>query len=251
MDTTRFLYNDATYLSEELAKFASTWKAREDIVPRAVTMLRLDNDIKTLQSFAARAYSTEMTTQKLIIRDLLGGAQNPLQQDDLKSSDLEAQVDVAIRHIRSVASTWKTILAPSAWNQAVGSLVETVAAKIISDVMDLAGIGQDDAFSIATMIARVEQLDDLFPDTSSSTNADGPPQTAQYAGSWLRLKYLSQVLQSDTKDILWLWKEGELSLEFSVAEVVELIRLSFAENARTRDVIRQIESNPHPKEVFE
>jgi len=246
-----FLYNDATYLAEELHKFSSTWKAREDIVPRAVTMLRLDNDIKTLQSFAAHAYSTEMTTQKLIIRDLLGGAQNPLQQDDLKSSDLEAQVDVAIRHIRSVASTWKTILAPSAWNQAVGSLVDTVATKIISDVMDLAGIGQDDAFSIATMIARVEQLDDLFPDMSSSTTADGPPQTAQYAGSWLRLKYLSQVLQSDTKDILWLWKEGELSLEFSVAEVVELIRLSFAENARTRDVIRQIESNPHPKGVLE
>lgn len=36
-------------------------------------MLRLDNDVKSLQSFANRAYSNEMNTQKMVLRDLLGG----------------------------------------------------------------------------------------------------------------------------------------------------------------------------------
>ena len=36
-------------------------------------MLRLDNDIKSLQGFANRAYSNEMSVQKTILRDLLGG----------------------------------------------------------------------------------------------------------------------------------------------------------------------------------
>ncbi|KAH7033468.1 uncharacterized protein B0I36DRAFT_109508 [Microdochium trichocladiopsis] len=249
-----FLYNDVTYLSEELGKFTSAWKTRKDLAPRAVTMLRLDNDIQTLQSFAARAYATEMTTQRTIIRDLLGGSQNLLQQDGLESTDLEAQVDGAIGRIRSVAATWKTILAPSAWNQAVGSLVDTIASKLISDVMDLAGIGQDEAYNIATMIAHVEKLDDLFPGVSPGDPATAPPpppQTAQFASSWLRLKYLSEVLQSNLQDILWLWKDSGLSLEFSVGEVVDLIRLSFVDNARTRDVIRQIEANPHPQEGTE
>ncbi|KXJ93324.1 hypothetical protein Micbo1qcDRAFT_232884 [Microdochium bolleyi] len=245
-----YLYNDATYLSEELAKFTGTWKTRTDLAPRAVAMLRLDNDIQTLQSFAARAYSTEMTTQRTIIRDLLGGSQNLLQQEGLESSDLTAQVDGAIGRVRSVAATWSSILAPSAWNQAVGSLVDTIAAKLISDVMDLAGIGQDEAYNIATMIAHVEKLDDLFPGLPTSP-ADGtataPPQTAQYASTWLRLKYLGEVLQSNLQDILWLWKDSGLSLEFSVSEVVDLIRLSFVDNTRTRDVIRQIEANPHPQ----
>ena len=36
-------------------------------------MLRLDNDVKSLQNFAARAYSNEMNIQKTILKDMLGG----------------------------------------------------------------------------------------------------------------------------------------------------------------------------------
>jgi hypothetical protein len=36
-------------------------------------MLRLDNDIKSLQSFANRAYTNELAIQKTVLRDLLGG----------------------------------------------------------------------------------------------------------------------------------------------------------------------------------
>ncbi|RYP52533.1 hypothetical protein DL768_002360 [Monosporascus sp. mg162] len=240
-----FLYNDATYLSEQLSDLTSTWKARDDLAPRAITMLRLDNDVKTLQSFAARAYALEMSTQRTILRDLLGGPQNILQQDGLDSSDLEAQVDNAIGRVRAVAATWSNILSRSAWTQAVGSLVDTVSSKLIADVMDLAGIGQEEAYNIASLITRIEQLDDLFlpPDAGK----DAIPNTAQYAASWLRLKYLSEVLQSNLQEVLYLWNESELSLEFSAEEVVELIRLSFVDNVRTRDVIREIESTPHPR----
>ncbi|RYO93816.1 hypothetical protein DL766_005098 [Monosporascus sp. MC13-8B] len=240
-----FLYNDATYLSERLSDLTSTWKARDDLAPRAITMLRLDNDIKTLQSFAARAYALEMSTQRTILRDLLGGSQNVLQQDGLDSSDLEAQVDNAIGRVRAVAATWSNILSRSAWTQAVGSIVDTVSSKLIADVMDLADIGQEEAYNIASLIARIEQLDSLFlpPDAGK----DAIPNTAQYAASWLRLKYLSEVLQSNLQEVLYLWNESELSLEFSAKEVIELIRLSFVDNVRTRDVIREIESRPHPR----
>ena len=46
---------------------------RDNISTRAQTMLRLDNDIKSMQSFANRAYSNEMSIQKTVLRDLLGG----------------------------------------------------------------------------------------------------------------------------------------------------------------------------------
>ncbi|KAI0834607.1 Centromere/kinetochore Zw10-domain-containing protein [Hypoxylon sp. FL0890] len=239
-----FLYNDATYISERLSDFTKNWKTREDLTPRAIAMLRLDNDIKALQSFANRAYASEMSTQKTVLRDLLGGSQNLLQQDQLGTSDLEAQVDNAIAHVRALAATWSTILAKSAWSQAVGSLVDTIAAKMVADVMDLAGIGQDEAYNIASLIARITELDDLFlpPDAPK----DAIPTTAEYAGSWLRLKYLSEVLQSNLQDVRYLWMESELSLYFTVGEVVELIGLSFVDNARTREVVREIEANPQP-----
>ena len=236
-------------------------------------MLRLDGDIKSLQSFAKRAYSNAMSIQKTILRDRLGGMlfaltrgglesaadvfdysgdQSILQQDDTADC-----VSLTVTHIRAVAVAWEGILSRSAWQQAVGSLVETVAAKIISDVMDMSSIGQDEAYNIANFISTVTELDDLFlPSRFLSANqrkpitpqgeADEIPTTAQYAASWLRLKYLSEVLQSNLKDVRFLWIESELSLYFTVAEVLDLINMSFEDNPRTREVIREITQNPRP-----
>ncbi|KAK5630994.1 hypothetical protein RRF57_006709 [Xylaria bambusicola] len=240
-----FLYNDATYLAERLSEIVKNWKARDDLVPRAKSMLRLDNDVKSLQLFATRAYSSEMTTCRTILRDLLGGSQTLLQQEELGSLNLQSQVDNAVTYVRSTAASWSKILARSAWSQAVGSLVDTIASKIIADVMDLAGIGQDDAYNIANLITRVTELDDLF--LPPKPGKDDIPSTSQYASNWLRLKYLSEVLQSNLQDVKFLWLESELSLYFTVDEVVDLIGLSFVDNARTREVVREIQGRPHPR----
>ncbi|KAK4238495.1 Centromere/kinetochore protein zw10 [Achaetomium macrosporum] len=248
-----YLYNDSTYLAEQLSNFATAWKTRGDITPRAQNMLRLDNDIKSLQSFANRAYTNELSIQKTVLRDLLGGEQNFMQQDDTPSS-----VSAAITRVRSLAAAWEDILARSVWQQAVGSLVDAVAAKIIADVMDLPSIGQDEAYNIAKLIASVEELDDLFlpsrlhgerggaGDNKKEGDTDEVPVTAQFAGNWLRLKYLSEVLQSNLRDVRFLWVDGELSLYFTVEEVVDLIKVSFEDNVRTREVIREIRGNVRP-----
>ncbi|KAI0865123.1 hypothetical protein F4860DRAFT_345227 [Xylaria cubensis] len=238
-----FLYNDTTYLSEQLSKIANDWKRRDDLAPRAKSMLRLDNDVKALQSLATRAYSSEMTTCRTILRDLLGGSQSLLQQDGLDSSSLQSQVDSAIIYVRTTAASWSDILAKSAWSQAVGSLVDAIASKVVADVMDLAGIGQDDAYDIANLIARITELDDLFLPPGADKNSI--PATSEYADSWLRLKYLSEVLQSNLQDVRYLWMESDLSLYFTVDEIVELIGLSFVDNARTREVVREIQGRPH------
>ncbi|KAK3325721.1 hypothetical protein B0H66DRAFT_616450 [Apodospora peruviana] len=241
-----FLYNDATYLSERLAEFAAAWKVRDDISTRAQNMLRLDNDIKSLQNFANRAYSNEMSMQKTIVRDMLGGEQNFMHQDDIESC-----VSAAVARVRAMAIAWEPILARSAWQQAVGSLANAVAVKIIGDVMELPSIGQDEAYNIANLIATVTALDDLFLPPGSRNEREGEevvPTTAQYAPSWLRLKYLSEVLQSNLKDVRYLWMESELSLYFLQDEVIDLVKVSFEDNSRTREVVKEIMQNPRPME---
>jgi protein transport protein DSL1/ZW10 len=239
-----FLYNDATYLSERLAELAASWKGREDLVPRAIHMLRLDNDITTLKSFAARAYSSEMTTQRTIIRDLLGGIQNVLQQEG-DASDLFMQVEAATSRVRTVAAMWSNVLSKSAWCQAVGSLVDSLASKIISDVLELPAIGQDEAYNTANLIAKITELDDLFMPAGAGQNA--VPTTSQYAENWLRLKFLSEFLQSNLNEVKYLWMESDLSLYFTVDEVIDLIGLSFADSPRTREVIREIRQSVQPR----
>ncbi|PSS00836.1 hypothetical protein BD289DRAFT_402349 [Coniella lustricola] len=263
-----FLYNDSTYLAEKLTDFTATWKTRDNLTAQAQRSLRLDNDISMLQSFATRAYSNEMSIQKTVLRDLLGGhiKINPShktqtgEQSLLIQDDLDSCVDGAIARVRSLAATWESILARSAWRQAVGSLVDTISLKIISDVMEAPSIGQEDAYSIAKQIATVTELDDLFLTSRAAMTRGTPagaehemhptteaPATMQYAPSWMRLKYLSEVLQSNLQDVRFLWLEGELSLFFGVDEVVDLINLSFEDNPRTRQVLKEITGNPHPR----
>ncbi|KPM38831.1 hypothetical protein AK830_g7721 [Neonectria ditissima] len=233
-----FLYNDAMYLAEKLSEFSETWKKREDLSPRARNMLRLDNDIKSLQSFANRSYSSEMNIQKTILRDLVGGSQSLMQQDETK-----ACIESGNARIRSMAAIWEPILARSVWTQAIGSLAETLATKIITDVLEMPSIGQEEAYNIANLIATATELDDLFPPKSGEGDL---PRTAQFAPSWLRLKYLSEVLQSNLNEVRYLWFESELSVHFTATEVIDLIEASFEANARTRETIREIQTRPAP-----
>lgn len=234
------------YLAEKLSEFAEGWKKRKDLTPRARNVLRLDNDIKSLQSFANRSYANEMNIQKTVLRDLLGGSSSLMQQDEM-----EACIDAGTARIRTMAVVWKPILARSVLTQALGSLAEALATKLITDVLEMPSIGQEEAYNIAKLIATATELDDLFlPSSLSGTSSDKVedevPQTAQFAPSWLRLKYLSEVLQSNLNEVRYLWFESELSLYFSASEVVDLIEASFEANPRTRETIREIQSKPAP-----
>lgn len=69
-----YLYNDAMWLAKKLQDFVVSWKAREDLPPRAYGMVRLDAEIKVLESFGKRAYTNELIAQRTIINDLLSGS---------------------------------------------------------------------------------------------------------------------------------------------------------------------------------
>lgn len=240
----RYLYNDAMYVAEQLTKFSAAWKEREDLTPRARNMLRLDNDIKTLQNFANRSYANEMSIQRTVLQDLLGSAQSIVQQDEPESA-IQSGTD----RIRYMATTWEKILARSVWSQAIGSLVDALASRIIADVLDMSSIGQDEAYNIARLIVTTTSLDDLFlPSKLSGTKPtqNEVPTTDQYAPNWPRLKYLSEVLQSDLNGIRALWCEQKLSYYFTVDEVVELIKASFEDNPRTRQTIKDIQNTQYP-----
>jgi centromere/kinetochore protein ZW10 len=185
----------------------------------------------------------------MVIFNVGTGAQNFLQQEGQASEDDEIAIDGVVSHIRGLSSDWKVILSKSAWAQAIGSLLSTVAKKIILDVEDLSSLGADEAYRVANLISKVVKLDDIFlPDDK---NLPQISVASQYAPDWLKLQFLSEVLQSDLKDVKYLWFESELSLYFTAAEVIELIQLSFEDNYRTRDAISEIRKNPHPKEDTE
>ncbi|KAJ5105495.1 hypothetical protein NUU61_002842 [Penicillium alfredii] len=228
-----FLYNDSLYLANQVRELVEEH-----------SLFRLNADVEALEKFGKLAYSKEMQTQRTIVTDLLDGAQGFGQCSEQPfRTECENAVSATVDRIRDVYKEWQPILSHSALLQSIGSLLSTVINKIIVDIEDLGDISEDQSQQLVSFCNQVSKLEDLFkPETASDVEA--VPVTAVYVPNWLRFQYLVNILESSLADIKFLWLEGELRLEFSPEEVVDLIEALFAESDYRRRAIAEIRRAP-------
>lgn len=232
------LYNDSSRLADRLRHFASDTSSTENAM--ALKKQKLDPGVKTLEIFAKRAYSTEMESQRTILRDLLDGAQGfsnctvpPF------SGECDSAIAMTIDRLREVYRQWEHTLSRSALLQSVGSLLGTATAKIILDVLDLSDIGEEESKRLKSYCDSVSSLRDLFTQDHPGGQGAGDT-TGIYCPNWFKFQYLAEILESSLADIKYLWTEGELSLEYDQEEIVDLIQALFAESDYRRRAIADI-----------
>jgi centromere/kinetochore protein ZW10 len=265
------------WLCGKLREFASKWKSRTDVPPKKRDSVQLDPQIEKLETFGKHAYTQELTTQRTIINDFLGGrflfsesfprlirpgAQNFFQEGAPKE-ELEEAVDNVITHILKTSPLWKGILPLSAWASAIGALVNAVAKKIIADVFDRDDLGADETTNITELITKVSSLNDLFVFEPAAPNGRknsltlksrkpsldgampvGPTLTHRFADKWMKMCMLGEVLDANLMKIEDLWFRDELSLDFNRDEVVDLIKMCFEDNTQARALCRKIQLGP-------
>ncbi|KAI9845132.1 MAG: hypothetical protein M1838_001860 [Thelocarpon superellum] len=243
-----YLYNDSLWLAEQLRTVQAS------APPSIAKRLKLDADATALEGFGKRAYTKEMEAQRTIIADLLDGAQGFVNSTASPFAEAcDTAVSGTVAQITTLERRWKAVLSRSALLQSLGSLLATATNKVILDVEDMPDISETESQRLAAICGRFTALDTLFlPDApllSTSTAAALPPTpaatdpiplTAVYVPSWLRFQYLASILESSLADIKYLWSEGELKLEFSAPEVVELIQALFADSEYRRAAIAEI-----------
>lgn len=230
------LYNDSLWLAERLQELSRK---------QAKTPLNIVADIQALSTFGRRAYGKEMESQRTILSDLLDGAQGFAQCTEppfAQSCDLA--VKSAVERLRDVHTQWAPILSHSALLQSLGSLLSTMTNKLIVDVEDMSDISEPESQRLADFCNRIASLEDLFLPQASDQRSKGAetvvPLTAVYTSGWLKFQYLTNILESSLVDIKFLWEEGELSMEFDVDELVELIEALFADSEHRRRAIGEM-----------
>lgn len=239
------IYNDSMRLADQLRSFV-TQQAEKDSSSTLATHLRpssrlkLDNDITAIDSFAKRAYSTEMESQRTILGDMLDGAQGFANCTvEPFASACDSAVDITAGRLRDVHRQWSPILSRSALLQSLGSLLGTVTSKMIMEIKDLSDIGDEESKKLRSCCDKLSGVRELFvqehPDGGQSSD-----MTGIYCPNWFKFQYLSEILESSLADIKYLWTEGELRLEFSAAEVVDLIEALFADSDYRRKAIADI-----------
>ena len=226
-----FLYNDSMWLAERLQKLSEK---------HAQARLKLDADIQALSAFSKRAYGKEMESQRTILSDLLDGAQGFAQCTEPPfAQECDLAITSAVERVRDLHVQWEPILSHSALLQSLGSLLSTLVTKLIIDVEDMSDISEPESQQLAIFCNRVATIENLFlPPIQSQERAEAVVSlTAVYTPGWLKFQYLTNILESSLVDIKFLWEDGELSLEFDVEEVVELVEALFADSEHRRRAI--------------
>ena len=227
------LYNDSLYIADKLQNMSA---------PPGLD--KVDADCKTMEKFARSAYSREMEVQRTILNDLLDGSQGFTSCTQFPySQEIENAVSSTVDRLRDVHTEWKPILSTSALLQSIGALLASVILKVINDIEEMEDISEAQSQKLGSFCAQIATLEDLFLARSpEAQEGDGEsiPMTAVYVASWLKFQYLMNILESSLVDIRYLWTEGELSLEFTPDEVVDLIKALFAETNHRRSAIAAI-----------
>ena len=230
------LYNDSSWLAERLHELARK---------NTATPLDFSTDVQALTSFSRRAYGKEMESQRTILSDLLDGAQGFAQCTEPPfAQECELAINSAVDRLRDLYGQWAPVLSHSALLQSVGSLLSTLINKIIVDVEDMSAISEAESQRLTSFCSRVAGLEDLFKPQSPAPGQDSEketvPLTAVYTPGWLKFQYLANILESSLVDIKFLWEEGELSLEFEIDELVELVEALFADSEHRRRAIGEM-----------
>jgi protein transport protein DSL1/ZW10 len=235
-----YLYNDSLYLSEQLRSFLKHHQSRNSSTQ---AYLKVESDIQTLEIFGKRAYGKDMESKRTTLVDLIDGAQgftSCTQEPFAQQCDLA--ISSTIDFIRQIHRRWSTVLSRSALLQSIGSLLTTVTNKIIVDIEDMGDISEPESQRLVSFCKSITTLEDLFmPENWESLPEEQQvPLTAVYTSTWLRFQYLSNILDSSLADIKYLWTDAELSREFAVNEVVDLIEALFADSEHRRRAIAEI-----------
>ena len=235
---TMFLYNDSLWLVERLQQLHSDRKtsAGKHIPPRAWHTMTLDTQLQALETFGKRAYTKEMESQRLIVTDLLDGSQGFRNCTEYPfNQDCDIAIASTVDSLRDLNKQWTGVLSHSALLQTLGSLLSTVAKKMINDIEDMSDISEPESQQLTSYCNRIATIEDLFPQTEEQTS-----QTAVYTAHWLKFRYLANILESSLVDIKYLWTEGELGLFYDTEELVDLVTALFAEGPHRRNAVAEI-----------
>ena len=61
------------WLADQLRTYQEEWRQRKDLSERSYGKVKLDPEIKTLESFGKRAYTNELVSQRTTLKNFLGG----------------------------------------------------------------------------------------------------------------------------------------------------------------------------------
>ncbi|XP_054853771.1 centromere/kinetochore protein zw10 homolog isoform X2 [Eublepharis macularius] len=237
-------HNNCMYIAHHLLTLGHQFQGCLSGLPcdGAATFVDL---VPIFRRLGTECFLAQMRAQKGELLERLSSARNFSTVDD---EDSYAAANKAVRQVlhqlKRLGKIWQGILPVNVYCKAMGTLLNTALAEIISRILALEDISAENAdrlFALCQMM--VEEGPQVFvPLPEEKHNRPFQEEVPLYVPKWMMFKELMLVLQANLQEIMdrWADSKGPLAAEFSPSEVKNLIRALFQNTERRAAALAKI-----------
>ncbi|KAG5517832.1 hypothetical protein PMAC_000286 [Pneumocystis sp. 'macacae'] len=130
-----------------------------------------------------------------------------------------------------LSELWRQILSREALFESIGQLLESAVSYIITAIKNISDISEEESKQLSKLCNQFAQVEDIFV-----TKKQELPITPTYVPSWLKFRYLAEILEASMHDVMYLYNSGAL-IDFEKEEIISLLKTLFAETpCRTENI---------------
>ncbi|NWI95748.1 ZW10 protein, partial [Pitta sordida] len=221
----QFRYHSTNILSNSMASFV-------DLVP-------------AFRRLGMECFKAQMRVQREEILERLSSARNFSNMDDEENFRAANKAIKQVLHqLKRLGQVWQDVFPVNVYCKAMGTLLNTALAEIVTRIVALEDISAEDADRLYSLCRiMVEEGPQVFtPLPEEEKNKKYQEEVPIYVEKWMTFKELMIILQANLQEIVDQWADGKgpLAAEFSAAEVKSLIRALFQNTERRAAALAKI-----------
>ncbi|NXK37112.1 ZW10 protein, partial [Piprites chloris] len=237
-------HNNCMYLAHHLLTLGHQFRYRTTNILSNGAASFVDL-VPAFRRLGMECFKAQMRVQKGEILERLSSARNFSNMDDEENFRAANKAIRQVLHqLKRLGQVWQDVFPVNVYCKAMGTLLNTALAEIVTRIVALEDISAEDADRLYSLCRiMVEEGPQVFtPLPEEEKNKKYQEEVPVYVEKWMTFKELMIILQANLQEIVDQWADGKgpLAAEFSAAEVKSLIRALFQNTERRAAALAKI-----------
>ncbi|XP_051668510.1 centromere/kinetochore protein zw10 homolog [Manacus candei] len=237
-------HNNCMYLAHHLLTLGHQFRYRTTNILSNGAASFVDL-VPAFRRLGMECFKAQMRVQKGEILERLSSARNFSNMDDEENFHAANKAIRQVLHqLKRLGQVWQDVFPVNVYCKAMGTLLNTALAEIVTRIVALEDISAEDADRLYSLCRiMVEEGPQVFtPLPEEEKNKKYQEEVPVYVEKWMTFKELMIILQANLQEIVDQWADGKgpLAAEFSAAEVKSLIRALFQNTERRAAALAKI-----------
>ncbi|NWV33235.1 ZW10 protein, partial [Grantiella picta] len=237
-------HNNCMYIAHHLLTLGHQFRYRSTAVVSNGSATFVDL-VPGFRRLGMECFLAQMRVQKGEILERLSSARNFSNMDDEENyCAAKKAIKQVLHQLKRLGLVWQDVLPVNVYCKAMGALLNTALAEIVTRIAALEDISAEDADRLYSLCRiMVEEGPQVFtPLLEEAKNKKYQEEVPVYVQKWMTFKELMIILQANLQEIVDQWADGKgpLAEEFSAAEVKSLIRALFQNTERRAAALAKI-----------